>query len=463
MENDFKPSYTSSNEGLSQYIRRRNVPEDYMMDPNLDLKHLLAKPISLDSLRSPADQKVPNYAPSDVDVESSDRYSAPSRAELRNLTAIEFDDESPYPEWFLGITLTILLPGVDQVFEYRAPSVFITGIVGQLISLPLGKMLEWVLPTKQFKTRGYVWSFNPGPFNIKEHVCITVMINVAYIGAYATDVLATQQMFFNQHLPYSYQILLILGTQIFGFSLGGMLRQYVVWPSSMIWPSALVNSALFNTLHKNYGKRDRGHMTRERFFLIACACSFVWYWFPGYLFTALSVFNWICWIAPNNVKVNAVFGSLSGMGMSVITFDWSMISFIGSPVVTPLRTSCSPPTSLCRLLFPSTTPECLTELYAAYSPMFMTAALCMAYFVSFAAFPAIFTHTFPATLSAASDRASKYIVYPFKVPVFFGCVSDIPAASAIDLPLCIGCSKTKVVALSLPPTSSIQFLSSLEV
>jgi hypothetical protein len=47
-----------------------------------------------------------------------------------------------------------------------APSVFITGIVGQLISLPMGKLLQ-ILPTRQFKTLNYVWSFNPGPFNIK--------------------------------------------------------------------------------------------------------------------------------------------------------------------------------------------------------------------------------------------------------------------------------------------------------
>jgi hypothetical protein len=162
-------------------------------------------------------------------------------------------------------------------------------------------------------------------------------IQVAYIGAYATDVLATQQVFYHQKLPWAYQILLILGTQTFGFSLGGILRQFVVYPSSMIWPSALVSSSLFNTLHSNYGKRDRGHMTRERFFFIACAASFVWYWVPGYLFTALSVFNWVCWIAPNNVTVNALFGSSTGLGMSILTFDWGMISFIGSPLVTPVR------------------------------------------------------------------------------------------------------------------------------
>ncbi|KAJ6486438.1 OPT oligopeptide transporter protein-domain-containing protein [Mycena vitilis] len=444
-------------EELPQHnVRRRNTPDapkdddhfmDHLSDPNFDLKTPPEKRIRLEPLRSPTNRKPTYYAP---DAEPPDRSPTLLRLDSRNSTAIEFDDESPYPEvraavssvddpsmpvntfrmWFLGIILTILLAGINQVFEYRAPSVFITGIVGQLISLPMGKFLEWALPTKQFKTRNFIWSFNPGPFNIKEHVCITVMINVAYIGAYATDVLATQQMYYHQVLPWSYQILLILGTQIFGFSMGGMLRQYVVWPSSMIWPSALVSSALFNTLHKNYGKSDRGHMTRERFFLIVCACSFVWYWFPGYLFTALSVFNWVCWIAPTNTTVNTVFGSLTGMGMSVVTFDWAMISFIGSPLVTPWWSEANTIASvvICfwvvvpimyfkNVFFTAYLPlsayvsfdntglpynisaivtdgQFDPELYAAYSPLFMTAALCMAYFVSFASFGAIFTHTF---------------------------------------------------------------------
>ncbi|KAF8213549.1 OPT oligopeptide transporter [Mycena galopus ATCC 62051] len=451
-EEEFKP-YTSSTEELPQYVRRRNVPDvpedadvDYMMehlnDPNMDLRKPMGKPVSSESFKVNK-----TYAHSDDDAESR---SAPSRAS-RDSTAIEFDDESPYPEvraavssiddplmpvntfrmWFLGIFLTVLLAGVNQIFDYRAPSVFITGIVGQLISLPLGKFLEWVLPTAQFKTFNRVWSLNPGPFNIKEHVCITVMINVAYVGAYTTDVLATQQMYYHQHIPFMYQILITLGTQIFGFSLGGMLRQFVVWPASMIWPSTLVSSALFNTLHKNYGIRgDRGHMRREKFFLIVCACSFVWYWVPGYLFTALSVFNWVCWIAPTNVKVNTVFGSLTGLGMSAITFDWAQITFIGSPLVTPWWSEMNTIVSvfICfwfvvplmyfnNVWYTGYLPlsayvsfdrfgapynisavvldgEFQPELYAAYSPIFMTAALCMAYFISFAAFGAIFTHTF---------------------------------------------------------------------
>jgi OPT family oligopeptide transporter len=61
----------------------------------------------------------------------------------------------------------------------------------------------------------------------------------------------------------------------------------------------------------------------------------VWYLFPGYLFIALSTFNWVCWIAPNNIPVNQMFGYSHGMGMSLITFDWAMIAYIGSPLATP--------------------------------------------------------------------------------------------------------------------------------
>lgn len=217
------------------------------------------------------------------------------------------------------------------------PSIYISGIVVQLVTLPFGKLLERILPTHRFNTFGYRWSLNPGPFTIKEHVCITVMGNIVVGGAYCTDVIATQKIFYNQAIPYGYQILLCIGTQVMGFSLGGLLRQFVVWPSSMVWPGALVNAALFNTLHKSYGKRERGHMSRERFFLLAFVGSAVYYWLPGYLFTALSVFNWVCWIAPNNVPVNVLFGTNTGLGMGIFTFDWAMIGYIGSPLVTPVR------------------------------------------------------------------------------------------------------------------------------
>jgi hypothetical protein len=56
---------------------------------------------------------------------------------------------------------------------------------------------------------------------------------------------------------------------------------------------------------------------------------------PGYLFQALSYFTWVCWIVPDNVPVNQMFGYSSGLGMSLLTFDWAQITNIGSPLVAP--------------------------------------------------------------------------------------------------------------------------------
>jgi len=451
-------TYNSSHEQVHMSnLRARHVPDvpedvDFVMehlnDPNYDLK---TRPPSFTSVDEDKKSKKA-YAQSDVDAESqfdSDRYST-SRAESRNSTAIDFDDESPYPEvraavssvddplmpvntfrmWFLGIFFVLLISGFNQIFAMRYPSVFITGIVAQLVCLPLGRGLARILPSTRFRTFGYVWTLNPGPFTIKEHVCITVMANVTVAGAYSTEVILTQRIFYGQTTPMSYQILLALGSQIIGFSFGGLLRQFVVWPSSMIWPGALVNSALFNTLHKNYGKRDRGHITRERFFCIALACSFVWYWVPGFLFTALSMFNWVCWIVPNNVVVNALFGVNSGLGMSMLTFDWGMISFIGSPLVTPWWSQMN--TGVAFLLmfwliapilyftnawnsafFPISSYLVFDNTgqiyqaksiisngvfdqakYSAYSPVFLSTTLALAYGIAFAAFPSVFVHTF---------------------------------------------------------------------
>jgi len=221
------------------------------------------------------------------------------------------------------------------MYIFLDPSIFITGIVVQLVCLPFGRGITAILPTKRFNTFGYIWSLNPGPFSIKEHVCITVMSNVIGSGAYSTHVVLTQH-FYGQTTPMGFQLLLALGSQTLGFCLGGLIRQFVVWPSSMIWPGALVNSMLFNTLHRDYGKHDKGHMTRKRFFFITVAASFIWYWVPSYLFTALRIFNWVCWIAPKNIVINVLFGLNTGLGMSALTFDWGMIALLGSPLAIPV-------------------------------------------------------------------------------------------------------------------------------
>jgi hypothetical protein len=163
------------------------------------------------------------------------------------------------------------------------------------------------------------------------------MANIASQGTYSSNVVLTR-VFYGQTTPLGLQVLLALGSQTLGFCLSGLLRQFVIWPSNMIWPGVLGNCAFLNTLHKNYSKHkfDKGHMTRKGLFYIAVGGSFVWCWVPSYLFTGLSMFNWVCWIVPKNVAINALFGTKSGLGMSVLTFDWGIIASLSSPLITPV-------------------------------------------------------------------------------------------------------------------------------
>ena len=128
------------------------------------------------------------------------------------------------------------------------------------------------------------------------------MATVASGSAYATDIVAVQRVYYNQTYNFSYQWFVVMSTQLIGFSIGGIARRFLVQPPSMIWPANLVNCALFNTLHSQVyaGMGNRGGLSRERFFTYAFIASAVWYFFPGYIFEALSVFSWVCWIVPRN-------------------------------------------------------------------------------------------------------------------------------------------------------------------
>ncbi|KAF8262026.1 OPT oligopeptide transporter protein-domain-containing protein [Lactarius quietus] len=264
------------------------------------------------------------------------------------------EDESPYPEvwsavantddptmpvstlraWVLGIISAVLIPGTNQFFFFRDPTVFIGPLTPLLVSFPIGKVWERYVPNVTL----FGMELNPGPFTIKEHVIITIMSSVSSVPAYATDIIAVQKVFYNQSPSFAYQWLLVMSTQMIGLSIGGICKRFLVDPPSMIWPSSLVFVALFNTMHspETSGTQGFGSISRRRFFTYVFIGYFFYNFLPSYLFTALSSFSWVCWIAPSNVKINQMFGVTHGLAMGVLTFDWGQITaFTGSPLPTP--------------------------------------------------------------------------------------------------------------------------------
>ncbi|KAI0045919.1 OPT oligopeptide transporter [Auriscalpium vulgare] len=403
-------------------------PDDYSL-------HSLGKSIDVTEQQLPPTPEPdffdPNYDSDDAGLEDDSPYP-----EVRAAVANYDDPEMPVSTlraWVLGLLWSFLLPALNQFFYFRYPSITVNSLVAQLAVFPMGRLWARIIP--HFTIFGV--SLNPGPFTIKEHVLITIMAGVGAQSAYATEIVAVQKVYFQQSYDFIYEWMLVMSTQLIGFSMGGIARRFLVTPPSMIWPNALVMCALFNTLHsQNYtGVGTREGMSRERFFLYAFAGAVSWYFLPGYLFQALR--QWAACShgfvgSPQTTLqvVNQLFGYRSGMGFSLLTFDWSAIAFTGSPLATPWWAEANVFASFVffywfltpvlyysnvwfaqympissRIAFDNTgQPYNLTRIlnpdaslnktaYHSYSPLFLSATFAISYGTSFASITATITHS----------------------------------------------------------------------
>ena len=77
--------------------------------------------------------------------------------------------------------------------------------------------------------------------------------------------------------------------------------------------------------------------------MLCFVVMFIYFWFPNYILQAMSYFNWITWIAPENVKLAAVTGSVTGLGLNPLpTFDWNQLVAIADPLINPFFVSTVP-------------------------------------------------------------------------------------------------------------------------
>ena len=100
----------------------------------------------------------------------------------------------PSNRWFLGLLHSLVIPAFNTAIPLRCTLLpypprltmlkfpidpfIITILFIQLITLPVGKFLEWALPGYCLSMFGYLFSPNPGQFNIKEHTLIAIMITI---------------------------------------------------------------------------------------------------------------------------------------------------------------------------------------------------------------------------------------------------------------------------------------------
>jgi len=122
--------------------------------------------------------------------------------------------------WILGTLSCVVLSFLNQFFWYRTEPLSITAISAQIAVVPLGQWMASKLPSRRV-LRGTRWEFslNPGPFNVKEHVLITIFANAGAGTVYAIHVVTVVKIFYKKHITFFVSLLVVLTTQVFVFFL----------------------------------------------------------------------------------------------------------------------------------------------------------------------------------------------------------------------------------------------------
>lgn len=250
------------------------------------------------------------------------------------------DSAETFRAYFWGILWTIIGTGMNSFFSPRQPTISLSAGILQIFLMPCGKLMEY-LPDWGFTFRGKRHSLNPGPWTYKEQMFATIIFSVSIGGAYASlynikvDKLP---MYYNSDwASIGYQFLLVFSTQFVGFGFAGVMRRLIVYPVRAVWPTILPTLALNRALAATETKKtiNGWSISRYRFFLYVFFGAFVYFWIPNYLFDALSYFNWMTWIKPQNFNLAVMTGSIGGLGINPIpTFDWTVMNY-NSPLTVP--------------------------------------------------------------------------------------------------------------------------------
>ncbi|KAJ4169999.1 hypothetical protein NW754_006142 [Fusarium falciforme] len=401
---------------------------ELLMDPNLPEEYETRRKGSEDSGDEAALIK-------DDEEEEGENSPYPEvRAAVRN-----YDEDLPcntVRAWTIGMLLVVLGASMNTLFSLRQPSISIGPLIAQIIAWPMGHGWARFVPDREFTTFGVRWTLNPGPFNIKEHAIIVVMASVSFSVAYATDIILAQLVFYKQNFGIMFQLLLTISTQSVGYGIAGMLRKFLVYPASMIWPENLVGVTLMNAMYERNDAPDPtiigGTMHRYKWFTIVTGCAFAYYFIPGFLAQFLSIFAVATWLAPQNPVVNQLFGGQTGLSLLPITFDWTQIAgYVGSPLIPPWHAiantligvgtffivlssflhyggvwyaeylpmsdsstydNTGAPYNTTRILTPEFTLD--EEEYKNYSPLFISTTFAMSYGLSFAAISSLVVYTY---------------------------------------------------------------------
>lgn len=253
--------------------------------------------------------------------------------EVRSCTRPIDEPEGLQETWrvyALGILWSCAGSCLATFFANRYPSISLGSSAIQILIMFSGRALS-MLPKCSVKVWGKTLELNPGRWSFKEQMLTTLTMSVSVGYPYALSAITAQvnEHFYGiENVGIGYMLMLTISSQFMGFGIAGLMRTFLVYPVQCVWYSVLPTITLNRSLveHEQRISTNGWRLTRFEIFGIMLLISFIWYWVTNFLFQGLSYFDWIAWIKPNNINIQALTGCITGLALNPVpTFDWNII------------------------------------------------------------------------------------------------------------------------------------------
>ncbi|KAJ6621184.1 OPT oligopeptide transporter protein-domain-containing protein [Mycena sp. CBHHK59/15] len=210
-----------------------------------------------------------------------------------------------------------------------------------LAAFGAGEILEEIIPGpghKRFKVSDNAfWRFmNPGPFNMqvpcstKENVGILIMAAASTHGALAINIFAADDLYYGIKPNPAVAIFTLLGSQLVGYGLAGMMRSFLVYPTYCVFPNLVPTIQMFDVLFRNQDSILQ--RKRIKFFWTLFIGIFIWEWFPEYIAPTLTGVSIFCLARQKSPWVTRLFGGAAGNeGLGLFSICWTGTTLVRSP------------------------------------------------------------------------------------------------------------------------------------
>ncbi|KAG0359272.1 OPT super, partial [Mortierella sp. AD032] len=197
---------------------------------------------------------------------------------------VSMDDDPTLPtvtfRYFVLSTILVALGAVtSQISWFRTTSASYSMFFVQIVSYWLGNLMGRTLPAKDVSLGFFKFSLNPGPFSIKEHVLIALAASTGATTNMAEVIVSVKDIFYKEQMHPLAAIFLMWATMWMGYSFAAIGRIFLLYDPDLIWPSALMETTLYRTLHGE-GQSLEVSKKQIRVFWIVLVGVFFWSFLP---------------------------------------------------------------------------------------------------------------------------------------------------------------------------------------